>query len=62
MPKQVQRIDYSHRPDEELARIAATMVFIWLGPKALAALVDACVEFAKRTDHHTGGMGCQLSV
>ena len=48
MPKQIQRIDYSLLPDEELARTAATMVFIWLGPKALWALVDACVEFAKR--------------
>ena len=44
----IQRIDYSLLPEEQLAKIAATMVFIWLGPRALWALVDACVDFAKR--------------
>ena len=48
MSKTIQRVDYSLLPDKQLAEVAATMVFIWLGPKALRALVDECVEFAKR--------------
>ena len=51
MSKTIQRVDYSLLPDKQLAEVAVTMVFIWLGPRAVWALVDACVDFAKRHAH-----------
>ena len=53
--KKTIRIDYSLLPDEELARTAATMVFIWLGRRALQALADQLVVYGHKPQPRRGG-------
>ena len=55
MSKKIQRIDYDLLPDEELARTAATMVFIWLGRRALQALADQLVVYGHKPRQGDGG-------